>query len=629
MRLKLINYLIIELFPVFLCLIYKPMSRRRNRILFSGGAVLLLIIMALLLRMPYRSDYRSQIPELPGLQSLSGPVIEQIEEALSAAREAPTPENLGRLGMIYHSSANYEQAGKCYRLAGSRSNSGWIWNYYYGLLNMELGEAETVIESFQKVLEENQEVDLAWYYMGEEYRNIRDNQKAEEAFKRIASPGKGISQKTGASRVDHFPLSVYARYQLARIYAETDRRELAESTLREILMANRTFGPAYRLMGSILSSRGDSVAGNHYVTRAGDLMVFLAPVDTLADNLVLLSRSEFYLPKKIDEAERTFYDQWTFRLVEQALQYLPDNKYVISKAINNYLWMGMDDKASSLIDRHIGYFRDDYNELTKTGLVFFVNGLYAQAEKYLTGALALKPEEASIREELAMCYWAFGNKDLAHEMMDALYEDNRNDPDVLADLADIYFFNFGDLRRSSAIITVLGRLAPSHPKGLKVRAGMAEKKGNTKEAIELYESSFMGNPEELTTIRFLGNLLVKERMWERAILHYREALEFHPNDPDLIEKLGSLLAMCPDESLRNPGEGIEYLERAFIHMSSRPQTLMSAGRNLSLTLARTGQTRSALRTIEQTLEIARYEKIPPAYKAELEEIYRTIRALEN
>jgi tetratricopeptide (TPR) repeat protein len=158
---------------------------------------------------------------------------------------------------------------------------------------------------------------------------------------------------------------------------------------------------------------------------------------------------------------------------------------------------------------------------------------------------------------------------------------------------------------------------------------MAEKNGDYREAIALYDASFRGNPEELTTIRYLGNLLVKERMWERAIQHFRDALEFHPNDPDLIEKLGSLLTMCPDPSLRKTREGIEYLERAFIHMSSRPLTIMSAGRSLSLTLAQNGETRRAMRTIEQTLEIARYENISPAYKAELEEIYRTIRALEN
>jgi tetratricopeptide (TPR) repeat protein len=118
-------------------------------------------------------------------------------------------------------------------------------------------------------------------------------------------------------------------------------------------------------------------------------------------------------------------------------------------------------------------------------------------------------------------------------------------------------------------------------------------------------------------------------MWQKAILLFREALGYHPNEPELLEKLGSLLTLCPDPTLRHPVEGIEYLERAFIHQSSPPATLLSAGRSLSLTLAQNGKTRSALRTIEQTLEIARNANIPAAYLSELEQIYRTIRAMEN
>jgi len=605
------------------------MAIQRRTILLTGGTTILLCLVALILWSVTNSRYRSRIPEVPNLESLSDPVQKQIIEAVGLAGKNPTADNLGKLGMVYHSSANYEQAGICYRMAIGRERSEWIWNYYYGYLNMELGDPEVVIENFRKVIEKNPEVEMAWYYMGEQYRNMRNNAKAEEAFGKIAAPGKGVSQDWNATRVDHFPLSVYARYHLARIYSETSRTEMAEKTLREILQANRTFGPAYRLLGSILYELGDTLEGDHYTVRANDLLVYVAPVDTLVDRLILLSRSEFYLPKKIDEAERSFYDQWTLRLVDQAMKYMPDNKYVISKAIKTYLWRGLLERADSLTDRHIGYFRDDYNELTKTGIVFFVNRLYPEAEKYLTSALKLKPEEISIREELSTCYWSLGRKEQAYDMLHELLRNHPDDPDVLADVADIFFYSFGNTIEATKVTERITSLSPNHPKGMKVSAGIAEKTGKNREAIRLYEASFHGNPEELTTIRYLGNLLVKEQMWQKAILLFREALEYHPNEPDLLEKLGSLLTLCPDPSLRHPGEGIEYLERAFIHQLSSPGTLLSAGRSLSITLAQNGKARSALRTIEQTLEIARQENISPAYLSELEQIYRTIQALNN
>lgn len=604
------------------------MKRCRNNRFKVGSGILLGVILPLLFSHCSGGRGGGDIPRPDHLESLAPPVRQQISQALDQAERDPTAENLGRLGMVYHSSAYYPEASLCYALAGQKDRSDWTWDYYQGILQQEMGNSGEVIGSFRKVLEKDPRSYLAWYYMGQEYRNLRDYEQAEEAYRQIASPGS-YPPTSGSTRTDHFPPDTYARFELARIYNETGRDELAEKTLREILQGHRTFGPAYRLLGSIFYARGDSILGNRYGVRANDLMVFIPPVDTLVDHLVLLSRSELYLPKKIDEAERTFYDQWTVRLVEQALTWMPENKYILSKAINIYLWVGMHEKAAAHTGKHLAYFQEDYGELNRTGLAFFVNRIYGEAMKYLERALELRPDEILVQEELAMCSWTLGERERALGLLDDLYRKHPGDPDVLADLADILFFNFGETERAAEMLSLLRSVDPGHPKGMKVAAGIAEKEGRSREAIRLYESSFRGNPEELTTIRYLGNLLVKEQMWERAIGLFRAALDHHPNDPDLLEKLGSLLAMCPEPSLRKPGEGIEYLERAFIHMSSRPLTLLSAGRNLSLTLARTGEPRSALRTIEHTLEIARYAQITTAYRSELEEIYRTILALNN
>jgi len=52
---------------------------------------------------------------------------------------------------------------------------------------------------------------------------------------------------------------------------------------------------------------------------------------------------------------------------------------------------------------------------------------------------------------------------------------------------------------------------------------------------------------------------------------------------------------------------LEYLERAFIHMSSRPNVLLTAGRSLSIACANLGDKASAIRTIQQTMEIGQIE----------------------
>jgi tetratricopeptide (TPR) repeat protein len=145
----------------------------------------------------------------------------------------------------------------------------------------------------------------------------------------------------------------------------------------------------------------------------------------------------------------------------------------------------------------------------------------------------------------------------------------------------------------------------------------------------MYEASFRGDPEDVTTIKYLGNLLINQALWDKAISHYRKALEYHPNDPDLLERLGTLLVSCPDWSLRNLEEGREYSERAFVHISSRPNTLVSAGKSLAFAYAMLGNKQNAITTIRQTINIARQENIPPSNQAELEDLYKTFQAMDN
>ena len=604
------------------------MGKNRKTILYIAVGVIGLIIIILLLRFLIINHYRSRIPELPNSVTLSQPVQQQILAAHDKARRRPSADNLGMLGMVYHSSANYEQAEQCYNLAIRRDKSEWIWNYYLGYLNLEMGESGAVIENFHSVIEKNPGIDLAWYYTGEEYVNLGENELAEEAFGNIADK-KEISPAKNNTRTDHFPLSIHARYQLSRLYFETGRTDMAEKTLKEILEENRSFGPAYRLLGNIYSVKGDSTLNKKYGVRANDLLVLSPPVDTLIDRLAMLSRSELYLLKKIDEAQRGIYSEWTQRLVDQALQYMPDNKYLISKAIDIYLWVGADEKAITFTDQHISYFKESLSEMRKIGMLFFMNGLYPQSLKYLTIASQLEPEYVELQKNLAISYWYVGDRQKSQDILNVLLEENHDNPDILADVANILFFNFRENDKAAGILTGLMQMSPSNPKVQKLAAGVAEQNGEIQKAITLYEASFRSDPEDLTTIRFLGNLLFNQGMWDRSIRHYREALEYHPNDPDFLESLGTLLIACPDTSLRNMEEGIEYCERAFNHISTRPNIAVSAGRSLAWAYAKLGDKQHAISIISQTINIARRENISRSYQAELENLYRTFQHLPD
>jgi tetratricopeptide (TPR) repeat protein len=602
------------------------MGKYKKNILYGAIGLLLMLF---IIRFFYNTRYRSGIPEISNFNTISQPVKEQIAGALEKARRNPSADNLGMLGMIYHSSSNYLEAEKCYNLAIQRKKSDWIWNYYLGHLNMEMGESEKVIENFNRVIEINPDIGLAWYYLGEEYNNLGKNDLAEEAFSKISAFRNGTHVSKTATRIDYFPLSTYAKFQLSRIYFETGKYDAAEKTLKGIIEDTPSFGPAYRLIGNVFSINGDSLMSKRYGARANDLLAFSPPVDTLVDKLVLLSRSELYVLKKIDEAKNSVYSDWALRLVNNAMQYLPDNKYLISKAIEINLWMNIDTQVISLIDKHISVYQDNHTELKKIGMMFFLNGLYPQSVKYFTRVLELEPDDPEVHENLAISYWYLGDKSRSREIFNALEEKHRKDPDVLADIANIYFFNFKESDRANGYLTKLKQISPDHPKVLKLSAGIAEKNGYSREAIALYESSFKADPEDLSTIQYLGNLLRKEELWKKSIEHYRKALEYHPNEPDFLEWLGSILLVCPDSSLRNIEEGKYYAERAFHHISSRPNIQVSAGRSLAYAYAMLEEKKNAMSVINQTINIARRENISRTYQTELENLYLFIQSMKE
>jgi tetratricopeptide (TPR) repeat protein len=362
--------------------------------------------------------------------------------------------------------------------------------------------------------------------------------------------------------------------------------------------------------------------------RANDLVVFTPPVDTLIDRLVLLSRSESYLLKKIDDAEKSIYPEWAMKLVKIAMQYFPENKYLVSKAIKIYLMLDMDDQAVACVDQHISYFKDNFTELYNTGILFFQKSLYSQAMNYLTRALELKSQDVEIQNCLAICYWSMGDRQKANDLLNTLIDSYRDNPDVLAEITNL-LYDLGEDEKADGYLNKLMQVSPGNPKVQKMSGTMAEKEGHIREAIALYESSFKNDPEDMATIRYLLNLLFKQKMWDQYISHIRTALEYHPNDPYLLERLGTILVTCPDPAWRDTKEGRDYSERAFIHTSSRSLTLVFSGRSLALAYAELGDKQNATTVINMTMNIARRENISESYLRDLENISRRIQTLNN
>ena len=601
------------------------MSKKRTLILIASG-VAILILLILLFKFVFTGGVSREIPEISNSKTLSIPVKEQISEAYKKARRKPNSENLGMLGMVYHSSANYAEAAKCYELAIQKNNTDWIWNYYNGYLNLELGNPNAVIDNFMRVTELNADANLAWYYLGGAYKNLKNNELAEDSYNKITSVKTRTTSANTTTRQGHFPLGTYASFELSRIYFDSGRTDLAEQTLQEIIRTNNLFGPPYKLLGTIYNMKGDTELGKKLANRANDLVDFYPPVDTIIDKLVLISRSELYLLKKIDEAEKSFHSDWALKQVEHGLEYLPENKYLLSKAIRIYLWKNLNDKAIAITDKQFSLFYDDYSEIKNTGIFFYQKGVYQQAVKYWTRALELKPEDVTIQDYLAKSYWAMGEKQKSLDILNKMAENNQENIDVMANVTDL-LFQFGQKEKAAVYIAKLQNAAPNHPKVLRMMGETAENIGDLTKAIALYEKSFKADPMDTQTIRNLSDILKRQKMWGKYIGLYRKALEFHPNNPDYLARLGETLITCPEPAYRNMEEGKEFLERAFTHYNCPPDILVSAGSQLAYTYSMLGDKQKAITTISQTINIGRRQNIPASQQAKLETMLRAFQQM--
>jgi tetratricopeptide (TPR) repeat protein len=391
---------------------------------------------------------------------------------------------------------------------------------------------------------------------------------------------------------------------------------MAEKTLMEIVDYQRAFGPAYRLLGNVYSIKGNESLSNRYLVRANDLTVNPSPVDTLIDRLSLMSRSEMYLLKKIDEAENSVFPEYALELINHSLNYIHENNYLVAKAIKLFLIRDMGKKALPYLDQHINYFKQDFDELKSVGDLLYNKGFYSQAMNYYSSALKLRPENSLVTSCMVICLSKAGKKQQALDMVSAILEKNKSNPVVLADGVTL-LLNLGEKEKAITWLNRLKSISPSNTKGQQVTGMLAEQDGKWQEAITEYSLALKGDPSDLTTVRLLGNLLIRQKLWEKAIAHFRKALESHPNEPYLLERLGTLLVTCNDPKLRNVSEGRDLCERAFIHIASHSVTLMSAGRSLAIAYALQGDKRNASNVIKMTINLARGENVPSAYMDDL------------
>jgi tetratricopeptide (TPR) repeat protein len=583
------------------------MKRIRLAISFSA-AIVFIVLIIFAIKFLSNSIYRKQLPEYPDFKSLSRPVKDQILTLGRRTYNNPSSDNLGKLGMIYYSSAFYEKANQCYHLAIKKNSADWKWNYYLGYLNLDQGESQASITNFKRVIEKDPNNYMALFYIAEAHQSLGIINNAEGIYKKIAVLKSDDFVRSDRTRENDFPLQTYALFRLSRIYLNSNRLESAELTLNELIEKQITFGPAYRLLGNVYTRMGKTSLGKDFTTRANDLSEYIPPPDEMIDKIALIARDDTYLLKQIDDAIRSGNFKWALKLLEHSLKYNPDNKYLISKAIFGYFSMGYDSLALPYLDKHINYYSDNFNELIDLADLLLGKGFNTQAMNYFNQAKKLKPGNS----RLAVWLLVRGMKNQAVELLNEMLINDPKNVKILIDAANM-MMKLGNKTKAEEYLTTLKGLSPSNPDVKKLAGMIAEREGKQTEALSIYEDVFRNNPKDITLIRYLTNIYLREKMWGKAINHFKLALNSYPNEPILLDGLGSLLISCPDSKLINISEGKEYAERAFINVHGNLSIKLSAGANMALAYAKLGDKQKSSNYINLTSDLAKKGNISQDY----------------
>jgi tetratricopeptide (TPR) repeat protein len=595
----------------------KIWGRKRQFYILGGTIGLIIIVFAA--RAILGTTLANRIPERPDFQNVALSLKEQIIQADQRAHSKPNAANLGLLGVVYHSAMYYDKAAVCYELAITKNRNEWLWSYYLGSLKREMGESDSAIKHFKTVTDINPGMYLARYYLGDLYQSLGRYAEAESSFAVIPGVSNIDSSDGNKSENGDFPLGAYAKFQLSRIYLNSQRLILAEKTLNEVIQSDRAFGPAYRLLGNIYQMKGDSARGQEFLVQSKDLTDNSVPVDKLIDGITLISRSDQYLLKQIDEAQKKAHPAFALVIADHGLKYLPDNKYIISKSVKLLLRMNYGTKVLPYLDGHLKFFMDDFTEIKEVADLLYGRGLYSQALIYFKRASELIPEDIEVKSSQVLCLWHDGKKDLALKYMNSLVLDDRDNLKILTDGVYVMLVA-GEKETARSYLSRLEKKAPSNPRVLLMEGIVKESDGNFPGALIMYRSSFKANPGDMAVIQALGSCLLRLKMWEAALDHYHKSLTFFPNEPYLLEKLGSLLITCPDKKLRNIEEGKWLSERVFIHKACTPDLTIASGKSIAKAYASEGDFERANTYIEWILNVAQTQKAPEQIVAELENL---------
>ena len=436
--------------------------------------------------------------------------------------------------MTLHSNLFYAEAQDWYRAAQKLDSTKWLWHYYPALIKEELGDANAAIAGVKMVVSINPDVSNAWYKLGAAYLKQSNYENAAAAFTKVSN-AKDFSFAAELPDKGAFPLSVYARQSLARVYIAQEEYGSAERELQQLIRSHPRFGSAYRLLGEIYKLRGEMKKSRKLIIRAGDFENFIPPSDPMFNKLVLNTRDSNFILKQIDVAIQSENFVWADMLCDYILSYDSQDMDAIAKSILLKLVKnekeGLAAKSQTFFEHH--QLNDD--KLLELSEMFYRWNQPLLAAKYLEQALTVNPKaiDAHILYQKILVQTKQDEKAVAH--CNAALDIFPNNSELRTEYGRLLLLQ-GDTSGAKRQLDKAIESDPNNEVPYIILGIMLQNNTDSRSALQNYRNSVRINPLNVDAGMRLGNYLLELRRWDEAAKVYEDALDASPNSIDLLER---------------------------------------------------------------------------------------------
>jgi protein O-mannosyl-transferase len=254
------------------------------------------------------------------------------------------------------------------------------------------------------------------------------------------------------------------------------------------------------------------------------------------------------------------------------------------------------------------------------GCCLYDEGHIEAAMEHYRKAIQINPKYWEALENLGVALVAQGRLDEAIRNHNKAIEINPNDPDARYNLG-IALAAQGRLDEAIESYHKAIQIEPNYELAFYHLGTAFAGQGRWDEAIANFNRAIQINPSRAETFCHLGAALGQLGRNREAVVQYREALRLNPNLTEGLNNLAWVLAVNPDDTVRNGSEAVRLAERACELTHYREPLFVGT---LAAAYAECGRFPEAIATGEKAAQLATDAGLPnvAAKNRQLLELYR-------